>query len=629
MSTLKSQQLTSRIAHDNFDSTTTINNRSKQSQDLLNQPPGTGASHHSEHLSSTIDQLQTLSYSEEEDEFGPPLQIESEEFQPIGGVEERHANTEPIATSHSETELNSARSRAQKATTSSSVSTSISTEDEAIALDDAEEELLADVTNEAEKPFVRGERTAKQNVKEVDEHDDYGGALLTDAEKRLLSSFSATSGNDEAKPVVRSPFPSAIRDRSPIWGASNTTVVRTCFRIGEALNVGCQAVRSNRPVLLELYARVVDSWQEGAERGKGREQNFVIHDLYHDKPPHVDASFVLCGQSKVWDLDTSRFLTRRDDGIMCRAIGQMKKEGSVRGKWYINLLSIWEATWDDVHAVAGIYAKDKSEDVSEDDCHNRPGSPCTMESAVETAVSPREVATPTKSGSKNRSFSDPPSAQAVTALQPSPTFRESVRHGSKDDHDPVITGIYTPTQQKTPFSRKPDFARGLSLQMPAPASPSAASGSANGSGWSREQPAPLSPKLDEKEIYMQTAANDLSASPATSLPRHSRGLDFSRACTNLHHSTLAERQPGMGSPGSSPVLTTKGMNIPGRKGSVGSMVLDSPAMGGSATGWGGLAPERSTVSSSVGSVNMMGSDSESSESDEDASMGGDVSDSKL
>ncbi|KAI7157908.1 hypothetical protein KC349_g5218 [Hortaea werneckii] len=367
MSTLKSQQLTSRIAHDNFDCTTTINNRSKQSQDLLNQPPGTGASHHSEHLSSTIDQLQTLSYSEEEDEFGPPLQIESEEFQPIGGVEERHANTEPIATSHSETELNSARSRAQKPTTSPSVSTSISTEEGAIALDDAEEELLADVTNEAEKPFVRGERTAKQNVKEVAEHDDYGGALLTDAEKQLLSSFQTTSRNDEAKPVVRSAFPSAIRDRSPIWGASNTTVLRTCFRIGEALNVGCQAVRNNWPVLLELYARVVDSWQEGAERDKGRKQIFVIHDLYHDKPPHVDASFVLCGQSKVWDLDTSRFLTRRDDGIMCRAIGQMKKEGSVRGKWYINLLSIWEATWDDVHAVAGIYAKDKSEDVSEDD----------------------------------------------------------------------------------------------------------------------------------------------------------------------------------------------------------------------------------------------------------------------
>ncbi|RMX87783.1 hypothetical protein D0869_02106 [Hortaea werneckii] len=358
MGTLKSQKLTSRTAHENLDSSATINSRSKQSQPLLNQPVENWALHQSKHLSSTINHSPTLSYSEEEDVFGPPLEIESEQFLTTGGVEERHLNTNQMPAPHSENELNSVRNRAHNRTTSPSVQTSILTEDEAIALDDAEEELLADVTNEAEKPFVRGERTAKQNVKEVDEHDDYGGALLTDAEKQLLSSFQATSGNDEAKPVVRSPFPSAIRDRSRIRGASNTTVLRTCFRIGEALNVGCQAVRNNRPVLLELYARVVDSWQEGAERGKGRKQNFVIHDLYHGKPPHVDASFVLCGQSKVWDIDTSRFLTKREGGIMCRAIGQMKKEGPGRGKWYINLLSIWEATRDDVHAVAGICVKD-------------------------------------------------------------------------------------------------------------------------------------------------------------------------------------------------------------------------------------------------------------------------------
>ncbi|KAI7110108.1 hypothetical protein KC340_g9392 [Hortaea werneckii] len=344
-----------------------MDNRSKQFQTLPNQPPGNGASHYSGHLSSTIDQPPTLSYSEEEDEFGPPLEIESEQFLPEGGVKKRHLNTEQTLTSHSETEFNSARKRTHEQIANPFVPTSILTEDEAIALDDAEEELLADVTNEAEKPFVRGERTAKQNVKEVDEHDDYGGALLTDAEKQLLSSFQTTSRNDEAKPVVRSPFPSAIRDRSPIWGASNTTVLRTCFRIGEALNVGCQSVRNNTPVLLELYARVVDSWHEGAERGKGRKQNFVLHDLYHDKPPYIDASFLLCGQSKVWDLDTSRFLAQKECGTMCRAIGQMKKAGDGRGKWYINLLSIWEATWDDVHAVAGIYAKDKAEDVSDDD----------------------------------------------------------------------------------------------------------------------------------------------------------------------------------------------------------------------------------------------------------------------
>lgn len=42
--------------------------------------------------------------------------------------------------------------------------------------------------------------------------------------------------------------------------------------------------------------------------------------------------------------------------------------------------------------------------------------------------------------------------------------------------------------------------------------------------------------------------------------------------------------------------------------------------------WGSLAPERSTVSSSVGSINMMGSESEGSDSDEDESMAGDEDD---
>lgn len=367
MSTFKSQQLSSRAAHDNFDSSVTVDNRNNESQPFLDQLTGNRAPHQSEHLSSAIDQLSTFSYSEEEDEFGPPLQIYFGQASSAEGVEKRHDNTEQMPSSHSEIELNSAQKRTYEQTTNSSASAFILTEDEAIALDDAEEQLLADVASEAEKAFVRGERTSKQNVKEVDEHDDYGGALLTDAEKQLLSSFQATGRDGGAKPVVRTPFPSAIRDRSPIWGASNTTVLRTCFRIGEALNVGCQAVRNNRPVLLELYARVVDSWQEGTKGGKGRKQLFTLHDLYHDKPPHIDASFVLCGQSKVWDLDTSRFLAKRDGGIVCRAIGQMKKAEGGRGKWYINILSIWEATWEDVQAVAGIYAKDVREDVGEND----------------------------------------------------------------------------------------------------------------------------------------------------------------------------------------------------------------------------------------------------------------------
>ncbi|KAK4579858.1 hypothetical protein LTR86_000059 [Recurvomyces mirabilis] len=224
--------------------------------------------------------------------------------------------------------------------------------------------------------------------------------------------------------------------------------------------------------------------------------------------------------------------------------------------------------------------------------------------SANASVSPLEGGT-ASTPSKSRSLSDPP-AQAT--LQPSPTFHERARQGSKDDH-----AVPTTPASKLSLSgiRRPDFlARGLSLQMPARLDmPSPA--------HFQRSAVPLSPKLDEKDIYMQS--EKLNASPATSLPRHSRGLDFSRASTNLHHSTVAE----VNSPDSSPVITHKGVPIPLRKRSMSSMMLDSPGVSGLGSApWSSLAPDRGTVSSSVGSVNMMASESESSDSDGDASMGG-------
>jgi hypothetical protein len=65
-----------------------------------------------------------------------------------------------------------------------------------------------------------------------------------------------------------------------------------------------------------------------------------------------------------------------------------------------------------------------------------------------------------------------------------------------------------------------------------------------------------------------------------------------------------------------------GSHMNGRKGSISSMMLDSPNIGGP----GSVPWERSAVSSSVGSVNMLASESESSDSDDDASMAGDEND---
>ncbi|KAF2713862.1 hypothetical protein K504DRAFT_368811 [Pleomassaria siparia CBS 279.74] len=192
---------------------------------------------------------------------------------------------------------------------------------------------------------------------------------------------------------------------------------------------------------------------------------------------------------------------------------------------------------------------------------------------------------------KPRSLSDSTPHQ----LSPSPKFREPLRM-SKDDHHSIIASPRTP--------RRPELlSRGLSLQMP-----------------SREMPmpspaqfaarVPLSPQLDSRNTY---------ASPASLLPRRSRGAEYSRACTNLHHSTLADQS----SPDSSPTITQKGMIIPSRRNRANSMILDSPNVN-MHSAWGN--GDRTAASSSVGSMNMLGSEDSSSSSDEGDSMDPDDND---
>ncbi|KAF2745248.1 hypothetical protein M011DRAFT_520465 [Sporormia fimetaria CBS 119925] len=201
--------------------------------------------------------------------------------------------------------------------------------------------------------------------------------------------------------------------------------------------------------------------------------------------------------------------------------------------------------------------------------------------------------TPVEAMIKNRSASDahhvggtPPRLQKTRSLSdsapqlsPSPKFREPNRI-AKDDHT-VVAGPQTP--------RRPDLlTRGLSLQMP-PLEilmPSPAHFA---------QRAPLSPQLDARNTY---------ASPASLLPRRSRGAEFSRACTNLHHSTL----PDQSSPDSSPTITQKGMMIPKKKSRTSSMIMDSPSVAHGLWGSG----ERTAASSSVGSISMLDPESSSS-----------------
>ncbi|KAH8666325.1 hypothetical protein BX600DRAFT_269685 [Xylariales sp. PMI_506] len=179
---------------------------------------------------------------------------------------------------------------------------------------------------------------------------------------------------------------------------------------------------------------------------------------------------------------------------------------------------------------------------------------------------------------KTRSLSD----SGGTQLSPSPFIIAASRRTSKDDSSLRDLPV---TPRRTDFPL-----RGLSLQMPQ-----------RDHNVTPLKPGPLSPKLDQSQIY---------ASPTHILPRRSRGLDFSRAATSLHHSTLAEQS----SPDASPTIGGRAMNIPGR------MVGEYGADQSSNSLWSMMGnQERMTISSSLGSGNhiMTGSDTSSSSDDDD------------
>ena len=180
-----------------------------------------------------------------------------------------------------------------------------------------------------------------------------------------------------------------------------------------------------------------------------------------------------------------------------------------------------------------------------------------------------------------------------SVLSPSPLFIDS-RRTSKDDLS-VVSEPVTP--------KRLDVApRGLSLQMP----PRDVSSTSTANLTKRIPP---SPKPETAASYPP---------PSSVLPRRSRGMDFARAATNLHHSTLAES-----SPESSPIVGSRSSMIP-RKGLFSPpsnpSVPESPNSVPNSL-WSTIATaEKTGLSSSVGSSSIMEYDSGSTSSDGDEVM---------
>lgn len=156
-------------------------------------------------------------------------------------------------------------------------------------------------------------------------------------------------------PFIRPPFPAPMLDRSPIQGLNSRTVLRTCFRIGEALNAATASLHSvGAPdVVMELYCRSLSSIRHPTSH----KQTFQFGDLFSStSPPFLTGTYMTWRGIGLWDHDSRAFLGESGKGKMARVVGKIKrleKEDGLK-RWEMVVMSVWEVDWEDVGVTKGI-----------------------------------------------------------------------------------------------------------------------------------------------------------------------------------------------------------------------------------------------------------------------------------
>jgi hypothetical protein len=181
-------------------------------------------------------------------------------------------------------------------------------------------------------------------------------------------------------PFLRTKIPKPVAQRSPISNLTSGTRILTCFRTAEYF----RAISSSPPsdLRIELYAIVTFSFRVA------NIQHFRLADLFFpNRPPHLQGTCTTWQGSELYEDDTRLFLGgSKGQGKLCRAIVRQKRLAhppkpslgssplakrsatdsrspeptnweakpisSLGGE--VEVLNIWEATWEDVEYVRGI-----------------------------------------------------------------------------------------------------------------------------------------------------------------------------------------------------------------------------------------------------------------------------------
>jgi hypothetical protein len=176
--------------------------------------------------------------------------------------------------------------------------------------------------------------------------------------------------DQKRKPFVRLGFPPIVQPRPVVEGLSARTVLKTCFRIGEAIKIYTRLAKlssDSEPgdTLIELYGRytpetlcppVLTLNDEAAtarvafsERVENK-QNFQFMDMFHDNAPFLNGAFEYWKRCELWDSDSALFLGQRGKGAIARIVGRIKRRDSGSGgtPFYIQIMMIWEVSWEEM-----------------------------------------------------------------------------------------------------------------------------------------------------------------------------------------------------------------------------------------------------------------------------------------
>ena len=181
------------------------------------------------------------------------------------------------------------------------------------------------------------------------------------------------SVNPKVSPFLRSTLPPAAPQGSQIPSLAAHRRIPTLFRIAEVHRL-LSTLSAGTSQRIELYATINSSHREH----QTKTQSFVFADLFFpSRPPYLQGSYAAWKICKLFDEDSGTFLDENGGkGRLCRAIVEIKKDnnnsgaragssplryvrdspggGQLTDALQVDVLNIWEATWEDVEYTRGI-----------------------------------------------------------------------------------------------------------------------------------------------------------------------------------------------------------------------------------------------------------------------------------